>query len=74
MEREIVHVDIASFAVAVERVVHPELRHRPVAVAPLGRSRSVVTAVSPEAWRPGSEMAWWSRRPPVLPRSQGRAA
>ncbi len=53
MDREIVHVDIASFAVAVERVVHPELRGRPVVVAPVGFSRSVVTALSAEAWAAG---------------------
>jgi DNA polymerase-4 len=52
-KREIVHVDIAAFAVAVERLVHPELRGRPVVVAPIGRSRSLVTAVSPEAWEAG---------------------
>ena len=50
---EIIHVDIAAFAVAVERVVHPELRRRPVVVAPVGPSRSVVTALSPEAWEAG---------------------
>jgi len=53
MEREIIHVDIAAFAVAVERVVHPELRRRPVVVAPVGPSRSVVTALSPEAQEAG---------------------
>src|SRR5512140_3430979 len=53
MERQIIHVDIASFAIAVERVVHPELRSRPVAVASLGTPRAVVTVVSPEAWRAG---------------------
>jgi DNA polymerase-4 len=53
MEREIIHVDIAAFAVAVERVVHPELRSRPVIVAPVGPSRSVVTALSQEAWQAG---------------------
>jgi DNA polymerase-4 len=50
---EIIHVDIAAFAVAVERVVHPELRRRPVVVAPVGPSRSVVTALSPEAQEAG---------------------
>ncbi len=50
---EIIHVDIAAFAVAVERVVHPDLRHRPVVVAPVGPSRSVVTALSPEAREAG---------------------
>jgi len=53
MDREIIHVDIASFAVAVERVVHPELKGRPVVVAPVGPSRSVVTALSAEAWEAG---------------------
>ncbi len=53
MERGIIHVDIASFAVAVERVLHPPLRGRPVIVAPVGPSRSVVTAVSQEAWLAG---------------------
>ena len=46
---EIIHIDIAAFAVAVERVVHPELRRRPVVVAPVGAARSVVTALSAEA-------------------------
>ena len=50
---EIIHVDIAAFAVAVERVVHPELRRRPVVVAPVGPSRSVVTAISTEAREAG---------------------
>jgi DNA polymerase IV len=53
MEREIIHVDIAAFAVAVERIVQPALRGRPVVVAPVGLSRSVVTSLSPEAWVEG---------------------
>jgi DNA polymerase-4 len=53
MEREIIYVDVASFAVAVERVVHPELRGRPVIVAAVGTARSVVTALSSEAWHAG---------------------
>lgn len=51
--REIIHVDITAFAVAVERVAHPELRGRPVVVAPVGPARSVVTALSQEAWEAG---------------------
>ena len=39
--------------VAVERVVRSELRGKPVVVAPLGASRSVVTALSSEAWNAG---------------------
>jgi DNA polymerase-4 len=53
MNREIIYIDIAAFAVAVERVVHPELRGRPVVVSPVGPSRSLVTALSPEAWQAG---------------------
>ncbi len=53
MEREIIHVDITSFAVTVERLFRPELRERPVVVAPSGFSRSVVMALSPEAWQAG---------------------
>lgn len=49
----IIHIDIAAFTVAVERVVHPELRCRPVVVAPVGPSRSIVTALSPEAQEAG---------------------
>jgi len=53
MEREIIYADIASFAVTVERMVHPELRRRPVVVAPTGTPRAVVTALSREAWDAG---------------------
>ncbi len=53
MDREIIHVDIAAFAVAVEQVVRPELRCRPVVVAPVGLSRAFVMALSREAWEAG---------------------
>jgi DNA polymerase-4 len=53
LDREIIYLTIPSFPVAVERVVHPELRRRPVVVAPLGAARSVVTALSSEAWNAG---------------------
>ncbi|MFH1575065.1 MAG: DNA polymerase IV [Acidobacteriota bacterium] len=53
MEREIVYVDIAAFAVEVERIVHPDLRRRPVVVAPVGPARSIVLALSREAWEAG---------------------
>lgn len=53
MDREIIHLTVRSFPVAVERVVHPELRRRPVVVAPRTAARSVVTALSPEAWQAG---------------------
>jgi len=53
MEREIIYLRVPGFPVAVERVVHPELRGKPVVVAPLGASRSVVIALSSEAWSAG---------------------
>ena len=53
MEREIIHVDVAAFAVEVERIVHPELRGRPVLVSPPGAARSIVVALSREAWNAG---------------------
>jgi DNA polymerase-4 len=53
MEREIIYLNVTAFPVAVERVVHPELRGRPVVVAPLGAARSIVTSLSSEAWSSG---------------------
>ena len=53
MEREIIHLNVTAFPVAVERVVHPELRGRAVVVAPLGAVRSIVMSLSSEAWDSG---------------------
>jgi DNA polymerase-4 len=53
MDREIIYLTIPAFYVAVEQVIHPELRGRPVVVAPLGAARSIVTALSSEAWNSG---------------------
>jgi DNA polymerase-4 len=53
MEREIIYLNVTAFPVAVERVVHPELRGRPVVVSPLGATRSIVTSLSSEAWDSG---------------------
>ncbi len=47
--RQIIHLTVASFPIAVERVVHSELRGRPIVVAPPGSARSVVLALSSEA-------------------------
>jgi DNA polymerase IV len=52
-DREIIYMNVPAFPVAVERVVHPGLRGRPVVVAPLGAARSIVTALSSEAWSSG---------------------
>lgn len=53
MDREIIYLTVPAFPVAVERVIHPELRGRPIVVSPLGAARSIVTALSPEAWNAG---------------------
>jgi len=53
MERSVLYVDVAAFPIAVERVVMPALRDRPVAVAPPGAVRSVILSASLEAAREG---------------------
>ncbi len=53
MERSVLYVDIAVFPIAVERVVDPGLRDRPVVVAPPGSSRAPVLVASSEAVREG---------------------
>lgn len=53
MERNIVHINVTSFPVGVERVVDPALRQRPVAVAASGSPRAVALAVSREAYLEG---------------------
>jgi DNA polymerase-4 len=49
----VVYVDITAFPIAVERVIAPELRDRPVAVAPPGSARAPILAASLEAEREG---------------------
>ena len=49
MEREIIYMTVTNFAVAVERVIHPDLRGRPVVVSHRDAARSIVTSVSSEA-------------------------
>jgi DNA polymerase IV len=53
MQRDIVYVDIAGFAVTVERLVHPDLRGRPVVIASAGTPRATVLGLSREAWESG---------------------
>lgn len=53
MLRHIIHLHIPAFSIAVARVAQPELRDRPVAVAPPHSERALILSVSPEARREG---------------------
>jgi DNA polymerase-4 len=51
--REIIHLNVADFAVAVERVMDSRLRERPVVIAPEGALRAAVFDMSDEAFLHG---------------------
>ncbi|MDJ0780324.1 MAG: hypothetical protein QNJ22_00050 [Desulfosarcinaceae bacterium] len=51
--RSIIHINIADFAVAVERVVDRSLTDRPVIIAPEGAARAAVYDMSEEAYQAG---------------------
>lgn len=53
MHRHIIHLHIPAFPIAAARVCRPELRGRPVAVAPLQSERSLLLSVSREARKEG---------------------
>lgn len=53
MERQIVHIDVDSFAITVECIVDSKLRNRPVIVANPAIARSAVQALSTEAQQAG---------------------
>ncbi|MFW5640252.1 MAG: DNA polymerase IV, partial [Thermodesulfobacteriota bacterium] len=53
LHRQIVHLNVADFAVAVERLADPGLKDRPVIIAPEGAARAVVHDMSEEAYRTG---------------------
>jgi DNA polymerase-4 len=53
MRRNIIHIHIPAFPIAVARVSRPELRGRPVAVAPVHSERALVLFTSSEARREG---------------------
>lgn len=53
MFRHIIHLHVPAFPIAVERVCQPELRDRPVAVAPSQSERALILSVSPEARKEG---------------------
>ena len=53
MQRHIIHLHIPAFPIAVEQVYHPELRDRPVAVAPAQSERGLILSASPKARNQG---------------------
>ncbi len=53
MFRHIIHIHIPAFFIAVARICQPELRDRPVAVAPPQSERALILSVSPEARKEG---------------------
>jgi len=53
LHRNIIHVHIPAFPITIERVGRPELRDRPVVVAPTHSERALILSVSPEARREG---------------------
>jgi DNA polymerase-4 len=52
-ERSIIHINVADFAVAVERLVDSRLRGRPVIIAPGGAVRAAVYDMSEESYQSG---------------------
>lgn len=52
-----IHLNIADFAVAIERSAQPALRRRPLIIAPQGAARAVVYDMSDEAFREGVQKA-----------------
>jgi DNA polymerase-4 len=61
-ERAIIHLNVADFAVAVERVVDSRLRERPVIIAPEGAARAAVYDMSDEAYLSGVRKGMALRR------------
>jgi len=60
--RSIIHLNIADFAVAVERAVDGRLRDRPVVIAPDGAARAAVYDMSEEAYLSGIRKGMALRR------------
>jgi len=52
-ERSIIHINVADFPVAVERLVDSRLRGRPVIIAPGGTARAAVYDMSEESYQSG---------------------
>ena len=53
MHRHIIHIHIPAFSISLERLGRPELRDRPVVIAPPHSERALVLSASPEARREG---------------------
>ena len=62
MNRNVIHINVADFAVAVERALDRRLRERPVIVAPEGVARAVVYDMSEEAYQAGVRKGMALRR------------
>ena len=61
-ERSIIHLNVADFAVAVERAVDCRLKDRPVIIAPEGAARAAVYDMSEEAYCNGIRKGMALRR------------
>jgi DNA polymerase IV len=53
MDHHIINIHIPSFSITLERANRPELKDRPVVIAPPRADRSIILSVSPEARREG---------------------
>ena len=53
MDRSIIHINVADFAVAVERLADGQLKNWPVIIAPEGAARATVYDMSEEAFQSG---------------------
>jgi DNA polymerase-4 len=53
LDRHIIHIHIPAFSISLERLGRPDLRDRPVVIAPPHSERALVLSVSPEARREG---------------------
>ncbi len=62
MDRAVIHLNVADFASAVERVVDTRLRDRPVIVAPEAAARAAVYDMSNEAYLAGVRKGMALRR------------
>ena len=62
MSRSIIHLNIADFAVAVERAMDCRLKDRPVIIAPGGAARAAVYDMSEEAYLAGIRKGMTLRR------------